>query len=52
MAFTIDPENNTAAHAGLPDEAENLQLKPVKKFTNRKSAVARSDQLPPQSGQW
>jgi hypothetical protein len=74
--FTIDSENNIAAHAGLPADADNLQsfatekelaklaaewpaprlvevwnsfagvapfteLKPVKKFTNRKSAVAR-----------
>ena len=74
--FTIDSENNIAAHAGIPTDAENLQsfstekelaklaaewpgtrlveiwnsfagvapfddLKPVKKFTNRKAAVAR-----------
>ena len=74
--FTIDSDNNIAAHAGLPASAENTQsfstakelaklaadwpanrlvdiwnsfagvapfddLKPVKKFTNRKAAVAR-----------
>lgn len=74
--FTIDTENNIAAHAGQPGDAENLQsfaterelaklsagwpgsrlaeiwnsfagvapfseLKPVKKFTDRKAAVAR-----------
>ena len=74
--FTIDSENNIAAHAGIPAGADNLQsfatekelakltaewpgtrlvdiwnsfagvapfddLKPVKKFTNRKAAVAR-----------
>jgi hypothetical protein len=74
--FTIDTENNIAAHAGVPGDADNLQsfasekelaklaaewpgsrlaeiwnsfagvapfddLKPVKKFTDRKAAVAR-----------
>lgn len=74
--FTIDAENNIAAHAAVPDNLENLQafatekelaklaaewpasrlvaiwnsfagvapfteLKPVKKFTDRKAAVAR-----------
>lgn len=76
MTFTIDTDNNIAAHAGVPASAENLQsfasyqelaqlaadwpltrlvetwnsfagvapfndLKPAKKFTNRKVAVAR-----------
>jgi hypothetical protein len=76
MAFTIDTENNIAAHAAVPANLDNLQafatekelaklsaewpgsrlvevwnsfagvapfseLKPVKKFTNRKAAVAR-----------
>jgi hypothetical protein len=74
--FTIDAENNIAAHTAVPDNLENLQafatekelaklaaewpasrlvaiwnsfagvapfteLKPVKKFTDRKAAVAR-----------
>jgi hypothetical protein len=74
--FTIDTDNNIAAHAGTPASADNLEsfatekelaklaagwpaarlvetwnsfagvtpfddLKPVKKFTSRKSAVAR-----------
>jgi hypothetical protein len=74
--FTIDTENNIAAHAAVPTNLDNLQafaaekelaklsaewpgsrllevwnsfagiapfteLKPVKKFTNRKAAVAR-----------
>src|SRR5258707_12189833 len=74
--FTIDSEDNIAAHAGVPANTDNLQafatekelaklsaewpgsrvvdiwnsfagvapfteLKPVKKFTNRKAAVAR-----------
>ena len=76
MTFTIDTDNNIAAHAGQPASAENLQsfasyqelaklaaawpatrlvetwnsfagvapfndLKPVKKFTDRKVAIAR-----------
>jgi hypothetical protein len=76
MTFTIDTDNNIAAHAGTPASAENVQsfasyqelaklaadwpaprlvetwnsfagvapfddLRPVKKFTNRKVAVAR-----------
>ena len=76
MTFTIDTDNNIAAHAEVPAASENIQsfasekelaklaaewpgsrlvevwnsfagvapfteLKPVKKFTNRKAAVAR-----------